>query len=212
MKFVLKRPYKFRQARAETGNANALDSLLPSILVIRRDGIDFFEEHLGRQESSVNGQFRATVTAQNAVANNRGGQGLSGDARQERWPMVGQERDGGQRGTQNDARTESQIFRERFVFTDDAKTAECGDDIHTAFARRLAHVRDERLIHFERNALFQLPAQHGDRFLRGARKLIEVLDEHANDRVGHQDRNVFVFCAQPGADTFESVFDGDNIN
>src|SRR5712692_6807851 len=45
-------------------------------------------------------------------------------------------------------------------------------DIHAVFARRLAHIGNQRLIGFKGHAFLQLPAQHGDGFLRRTRKLL----------------------------------------
>ena len=124
MKFVLERAHEFGQTGAESGDAHALDSFLPSILIIGRDGINFFEQHLRREKSSGYRQLGAAIAAQDAVAHDRRRQSLSGDACQHRWPTVGQKRNCRERRAEHNTRAEAEIFRERFVLANDAEPTE----------------------------------------------------------------------------------------
>src|SRR5882724_13093906 len=212
MKFVLERTHEFRQTGAEPGNAHGLDSFLPGILIIGRDGINFLEQHLRREKSSGYRQLGAAIAAQDTVAHDRRRQSLSGDARQHRWPTVGQKRNCRERRAKHNTRAQAEIFRERFVLANDAEPAESRDDVDATFAWSLPHVRNQRLFDFEWNAFLELPAKHRNRFLGRTRKLIEVLHEDADDGVRHKNRNVFIFCTQTAADTFKGAFYGDEID
>src|SRR5260221_1902427 len=154
MKFVLERAYEFRQTGAESGDTHALDSFLPSILIIGRDGINFFEQHLRREKSAGYRQLGAPIATQNTVAHDPRRQSLSGDACQHRWPMVGQKRNCRERRAEHNTRAQAEIFRECFVFPYDAEAAQSRDDVDATFAWRLPHVRNQRLFDLEWNAFF----------------------------------------------------------
>src|SRR5215467_4039202 len=47
VKFVFEGADKFGKPRAEACNTNFLNPLLPSVLIISRDRVDFFQKHLG---------------------------------------------------------------------------------------------------------------------------------------------------------------------
>lgn len=80
-KFRFQRSDELRQTVSQTGDSNGLNPFAPGVLVVRRHGIDFFEQHLRSQLGALRGQFGATVPAKDSVANDRGGQSRAGDAR-----------------------------------------------------------------------------------------------------------------------------------
>src|SRR5215467_4903389 len=85
VKLLLERTDKFRQPCAEASNADFLNSLLPGVLIIGCDGIDFFQQHLRSKQRAESGKLRGTVAAQDAVAHDCGGQRIARDARKQRW-------------------------------------------------------------------------------------------------------------------------------
>src|SRR5262249_18838464 len=117
-----------------------------------------------------------------------------------------------QGGAQYDARIQSSVFGKAFVFANDSQAAESSDNIYPAFARGLTHIRNKCFVYFERNALFQFPAKHGNRFGGGTRKLIEVLNEDANHGIRKKDSHSFRLCAKPRANGFEDRFDPGHVN
>src|SRR5271169_4369834 len=84
MKFVLKRRNKFRQARSERGDADGLDALLPSVLIISRYGKNLFEQHRGSQVGAVGRQFGAAIAAEDAIAGDDGGKRRTRNTRKQR--------------------------------------------------------------------------------------------------------------------------------
>ena len=59
---------------------------------------------------------------------------------------------------------------------------------------------------FKWNALFELPLEHGNRFLRRARKLIEMLHKNTDNWIRQKNRAFFVSGPQTGADAFKRGF------
>ncbi len=104
------------------------------------------------------------------------------------------------------------LFSGGFVFADDAQAAERGHHVHATFTRRLAHIGNQRFVGLKGNTLFELPAQHGYGFLGAAGKLLKVLDEYANHRVGEQQRRVLFLHAETVANAFHSGTDGGGIH
>src|SRR6267378_7217578 len=116
------------------------------------------------------------------------------NAREQRRGVLFKQSGGSERGTENDARAKPYGFRELLVFTHYAKSSECCEDVHATFPRSLPHVRKDRLVNSKRHAFFQLPAEHRQRLLRGAGKLLEVLNKDANHWIRQEHRNIFVLA------------------
>src|SRR5262249_46081366 len=149
----------------------------PGVLIIRGDGINFFEQHLRRELADLCGEFGATITAEDAFAHDGGGQSETGDASKQGGLAIVEESDGGGRGAEHDTRVESCAFGKGFILADDTQAGERGDDVDAIFTRSLTHIGDDGFISFEGNALLELPAEHGLGFLWRARELFEMLDE-----------------------------------
>jgi len=88
---------------------------------------------LRREKSAGYRQLGAAIAAQDTVAHDRRRQSLSGDARQHRWPTVGQKRNCRERRAKHNTRAQAEIFRERFVLANDAEPAESRDDVDATF-------------------------------------------------------------------------------
>src|SRR5579859_7464301 len=80
MEFVFKRADKLGKPRAKAGNANLLNSLLPGVLIVGSDGIDFLEQHLRGKQGAERREFGRAVATQNAVAHDCGSKRNAGDA------------------------------------------------------------------------------------------------------------------------------------
>jgi hypothetical protein len=111
---------------------------------------------------------------------------------------------GRQRGTQHHAGMETRGFRKGFVFAHDALARQRRYHVHAFLPGLLAHVGDLRVLGFERHALLQFPAQDGERFLRLAGKLFEMLDKNADHGIRQQQRHIHI----PGAEAAEDAAHG----
>lgn len=87
-KFLFERRNKFRKPCSKARNADGLNALLPGVLVIRCDWENVFEQHVRSKIGAARGQFRAPVTAKNALANDNCGQRCAGNACQKRGPCA----------------------------------------------------------------------------------------------------------------------------
>src|SRR6202521_5869590 len=175
MEFFLEWPDKLSEARAKPGEADGLNSFLPSVLIIRRHRKNLFEKHLRLEVRAVRRKFSATIAAQDSAAHDRGGQGGARDTREEGRLLILDQRDGGKRRTQHYAGMQTDSLDKGFVLPDDAQPCERRDDVNAGFARRLAHVGNERLVGFEGHALLQLPPQHRNGFGCRAGEILKVL-------------------------------------
>lgn len=113
--------------------------------------------------------------------------------------MVFQETYGCERRTEHHTWTQLGGLRQRLVLPNDAQPRQGRYHVHPIFPGRLAHVGDQSLVDLERDAFLQLPPQHRKRVLRGAGKLIEVLDKNSDDRVGQNQRNILTSAVEPVA-------------
>src|SRR6267378_5396190 len=212
MEFFLEWPDKLSEARAQPGHADGLNGFLPSVLIIRRHRKNLFEKHLRLEVHAVRRKFSAAIATQNSAAYDRGGQGGARDAREERRLLIFDERDGGERRTQHYAGMQPDSLDEGFVLPDDAQPCERRDDVNAGFARRLAHIGNERLVGFERHALLQLPPQHRNGFGCRAWEILKVLNEDANHRVGKDYGNIFIPGVQMIADIGYSGLNGGGVH
>src|SRR6266404_4708695 len=92
------------------------------------------------------------------------------------------------------------LFGSAFVFTHNAQAAERSDYINATFPWSLPHVGNQCFVNFKWHAFLKFPAQHGNRFLGTARKLIEMLNEYSNNGVRQKQRSELIFGAQTVAD------------
>ena len=81
-------------------------------------------------------------------------------------------------------------FRKGFVLAHDALARQRRHHVHAFLPGLLAHVGDLRVLGFEGHALFQFPAQDGERFLKLAGKLLEMLDKNTDHRIRQQQRDI----------------------
>src|SRR5579885_71327 len=102
-------------------------------------------------------------------------------------------------------------FSARPSYSNNAEAGERSDDIHAILARSLAHVGDEHFVHLKGNALLEFPEKHRKGYGSGARKLVEMLDENADDGIGEEQRDVFIFCAQAVRDARNRGLNGGEI-
>src|SRR6267154_1765419 len=204
MEFILERPNKLGEPRAKTGDADGFNGLLPGVLIISRDRKDFLEKHLRCETRAMCWKFRATIAAQNAAAHDGGRQRGTGDPREQRWLLLFQKRNGGERRAHYYTGVKPDAFDERFVLPNDTKARKRDDHVHAGLAWRLPHIGDERLVGFEGHAFLQLPAQHRLGLGFRAREILEVLHEDANDSIGKKHRNVLVV----GTQTVAHIGDG----
>src|SRR5207245_7146457 len=106
------------------GDADGTNGFLPGILIIRRHGKNLFKQHLRREAGAARREFGAPIAAQNAAADDRGGERGTGDTREERRFFVVKKRDGSKRRTQHYAGVQTDAFNKGFVFTNDAEAVE----------------------------------------------------------------------------------------
>src|SRR5579883_191867 len=103
-KFLLERRNEIGEPRAESRDANGTDSFSPGVLVVGSHRKNFLEQHLRREGGTGSGKLGAAVAAEDAIADDGGGERIAGNACKQRGLVVVQERESGKRGTQNDAR------------------------------------------------------------------------------------------------------------
>src|SRR6516225_6106463 len=72
--FLFERSYEIRQPVSKAAKPYGLDPFSPGILVVRRQRINLFEQHLGSEFSRMSRQFGAAVAGQRPFANDGGGQ------------------------------------------------------------------------------------------------------------------------------------------
>ncbi len=78
----------------------------------------------------------------------------------------------------------AQALDDLLVFADDALAGDGRDDLEIAVRAGLPHPGNHGFVHIERHALFQTPANDGQRLLGAAREAVERQDEDAH----HEDR------------------------
>src|SRR5579885_3660550 len=92
-KFLLERRNEIGEPRAESRDANGTDSFSPGVLIVGSHRENFLEQHLGGEGGTGSGKLGAAVAAEDAIADDGGGEGIARNAGEQRGLVVFQKRD-----------------------------------------------------------------------------------------------------------------------